>query len=708
MTLRSHVLVFLLFLGLGTAHLAAQEIRPDTSGHATLLHQRPAQTGADLEQAMAQLAAGNLDEAEELFKAALRSSPDDPRIYNGLGMIYYRRGRSRFYPLEALKKLLKADNSSKAIRNFRKALELDADFDEARYNLGLAHLARNKEDGYLQAREEFAHLAEKDSTYRDVIYRLGEAEFGLGDLQKAEGHFLRALSLHAEDHRAEVSLAQIYLERGDIERASEVYFDGIAKLRDPDMLEELYDEIRDLCTKEEKEQYESLPLDRKGLFFRRFWSKRDPTPTTIANERFAEHFRRVQYAKVTYGIPFPPYYDDRGRIYVKYGPPDAVHRGTMYSGSVKDNESWSYESIQKGLIFDFVNNGGIYREVGDLTEAAPAGASYQTQLAIAGQLYGERTELGGTYSRMGMNFDQGRLMELSSLKVQAQREAPAEVFRYDYKARPLRFYLDLAQFRGDDAKTRTELYYGFRGTDLGFVDTGSSLKSTLRCDLVVKDTTYEVLSRKEWSTIVQIPKDVQVQSQMPVNQGLFETAPGRYFVALRIRNPEADALGIYNLTLDVRGYSRDSLQVSDLQFCYDIQKTTQRDRFVKHNLRVVPYPFGRVDRGRPIFAYFEVYRLALDEAGESAYSIDYEVTVIKQRRGFFSRIFGAIGRLFAGGGKKSVTARVERKGHDSTAIEYISLDLSRLPVGTSRLTVRIHDQNSGATTQVSRIFELVG
>jgi len=708
MTCRFFLGFSLLLACLFASPVGAQQSRSDTVERSASSPQDFSRASSAIEKGFAALERGDLDSAESLFKQALAADATNPRAYNGLGLVYYKRGRSRFYPLEALKKLLKADNSSKAIKNFKKALKLDPEFDEARYNLGLAELARNKKDGFRKARVEFAHLAEKDSTYKDVVYRMGQSEFGLGNYEAAGIHYQRALRIHPGDRRAEVRLAEVYLEAGDLAKASKTYFDGIARLRDPDMLQELYSEIEDLLTPQEVREYASLPIEKKGMFFRRFWSKRDPTPGTIENERFAEHFRRVQYAKTNFGIPFPPYFDDRGKIYIKYGPPDAVYRGVMYTGNVRSNESWSYESIHKGLIFDFVDYGGLYREVADLTAAAPPGAGFTREMALAQQLYAERTELGGTYAAVGSNFDSSRLMELANAKARAMREAPAEVYRHNYHAKPLPVYFDIAQFRGRSGRTRAEIYYGLRGRDLKFVDEGRAMTSTLDYNFVVKDTNYELVAQKDWTSAIRIPKERNVRTQMPINQGVFEANPGTYLLALQVGNPEGKALGIYKLPIRLRRFSADSLQLSDVQLSYNIVPESRRHRFVKNRLSVVPYPFDRVDRGRPIFIYFEAYNLARDLAGQTDYVVEYQVEVVNPKRSFFSKTFGALGRIFAKSQRKAVKTRVERKGNTTTAIEYISLDLSRLPAGITRLSVIVRDLNAGTSAVASRTFQLTG
>ena len=70
-----------------------------------------------------------------------------------------------------------------------------------------------------------------------------------------------------------------------------------------------------------------------------FWQQLNPTPATRYNERLIEHWERIAYARKHFNRGDDPPYgtDDRGKVYVQYGPPDrerdgnlTVNRGQVY------------------------------------------------------------------------------------------------------------------------------------------------------------------------------------------------------------------------------------------------------------------------------------------------------------------------------------------------------------------------------------------
>jgi len=107
--------------------------------------------------------------------------------------------------------------------------------------------------------------------------------------------------------------------------------------------------IEYFATADELEQYEQLDETGKLVFLRRFWPAHGLTiQQVIERVRYAdEHF--------TVGKTLGRY-TDRGRIYIKYGPPDEITRGTFELES-RDREIWHYYRAS-GIEFIFVDISG--------------------------------------------------------------------------------------------------------------------------------------------------------------------------------------------------------------------------------------------------------------------------------------------------------------------------------------------------------------
>ncbi len=94
------------------------------------------------------------------------------------------------------------------------------------------------------------------------------------------------------------------------------------------MLEEMKLVMRD----SEFEDFEELSPGAREIYLAEYWHKLDPTPDTPENESLLEFKRRVAIADREFGRTLGRgLLSDRGRVYVRYGPPDDV--AFQYSSS---------------------------------------------------------------------------------------------------------------------------------------------------------------------------------------------------------------------------------------------------------------------------------------------------------------------------------------------------------------------------------------
>jgi GWxTD domain-containing protein len=123
-----------------------------------------------------------------------------------------------------------------------------------------------------------------------------------------------------------------------------------------------YKDIRYIAKAKDLKQFERLPPSAQMNFLRQFWKGQDPTPGTPVNERLIQHLQRMTYVETNFSRTNNegPLDTDRGRVYIKYGPPDDIERQASSSGD-KASEVWHYGRNQ--FIFRDSNGLGVYRLV---------------------------------------------------------------------------------------------------------------------------------------------------------------------------------------------------------------------------------------------------------------------------------------------------------------------------------------------------------
>jgi GWxTD domain-containing protein len=476
-----------------------------------------------------------------------------------------------------------------------------------------------------------------------------------------------------------------------------------------------------LLSEDERTAYNNLGSEQERAAWRhRFWKERDPTPTTERNERLEEHLRRVAYARTFFKAPTRLGFDDRGRIYVKYGPPD--DRYIDPAGNVtRGNESWVYYNFSGGLAFDFVEKNGIYR-ITTLYDALVAEGERFSWLEAVKRLYQARADLHPKYNRVlselerlstmvagrDVRFDVQQLIERVEIDTRTdQLRAPPDLYVHDYGGEALPIVFNTANFRAADGKTRVEVYFAVSFRDLTFLPSEGQLKTTLLPVVAIFDHNYNLIARDSTTVTLTLDSPAQKKLKNFVNQFAFEIDPGQYLLFIRARNPESKRIGIYRVAVVAQNFDTDRLALSDIQFSHQIRPAEAGDKFVKNGLTVGPYPFRSVYRNQPISIYYEIYNLARDEEGKTAYTIDYEVTVVKRERSGIAAPVQSITDVFSGGVKERITSTVSRRGSDTNAVEYIGFDLSELPPATLELTVRVTDQVSGNQVSTTRRFRLL-
>jgi GWxTD domain-containing protein len=122
-----------------------------------------------------------------------------------------------------------------------------------------------------------------------------------------------------------------------------------------------------IVTAQEQKQYEQLTdLKAKRNFLAQFWRQRDPDPSTFENEAKTSYYERVEYANKNFSMrefksSSTRYMDgwktDRGRVYIMYGKYSDIEREPN-SSEYLPYEVWTYEGIQGGVVFAFVDRKG--------------------------------------------------------------------------------------------------------------------------------------------------------------------------------------------------------------------------------------------------------------------------------------------------------------------------------------------------------------
>ncbi|HXV14026.1 MAG TPA: GWxTD domain-containing protein [Candidatus Krumholzibacteria bacterium] len=108
------------------------------------------------------------------------------------------------------------------------------------------------------------------------------------------------------------------------------------------------------------------PESERAAAWAKFWAARDPDPSTLENEALVQHLSRVQYAMREFSQFGPGYRSDRGRVYIRYGPPEQIDTA-LDQRAQGEYEIWRYYTQNRTFVFfDMFGVGDFKLVEGDL------------------------------------------------------------------------------------------------------------------------------------------------------------------------------------------------------------------------------------------------------------------------------------------------------------------------------------------------------
>ncbi len=165
---------------------------------------------------------GNADRSDEIKDFNLLDSDevrpgDVVRIYmTPEDMEVLSRRKKARIPYNAGLDLVSRGSYLDAVNKFREAIELDPQFTEAIYNLGVTYQKLNAHD---RAIDQFDLAADMNPGNPDYYFAIGNSYFHLEQYPKAVSSFERALKLNPRHLKAQYALATTLEKSGQTSRA---------------------------------------------------------------------------------------------------------------------------------------------------------------------------------------------------------------------------------------------------------------------------------------------------------------------------------------------------------------------------------------------------------------------------------------------------------------------------------------------------------
>jgi GWxTD domain-containing protein len=468
-------------------------------------------------------------------------------------------------------------------------------------------------------------------------------------------------------------------------------------------LEQLIRDVALIASSQELISLTQGTLEKRVDALRLFWKKRAVRDGVAPATRVLEHYRRIHYARKNYGPPVPYFtvwgkkrvgleaeMDDRGLIYVRFGPPHNVDFVTEELSPEqkrrKGTEVWAYlQPDGRNHVYLFANGRMEADPLRIMSQAggAPAAAQSDRLIEIL-QKYDARyhfiamrqsnTRLHSFMTKANPNYAATARMKAAEAAEDAQRQNE-RIVEKNRRMLFMAFDMDVARPRFPTQLTLFHDFASFRGqgcTDLVYSVAAPAPSYALT--LAVADTfTWEAQTIDTTVTGV--------------------VAPGDYLRATGVLCTRPDHNGYVRLTavadsmtgvnaggdLTIADYSGSELMMSDILVARD-----EPGPFVRGNARLSLVPPRQFKEGEPFRVFYELYNLPAGRPYRT------EITLTTTESNFFARLFK---------GRTTTTVTFEGNAQGTDVVQELRTLVPQVEAGEAELRVKVTDLGSGESAE---------
>lgn len=470
---------------------------------------------------------------------------------------------------------------------------------------------------------------------------------------------------------------------GQYEAAS-VAFRQSFDFMDEDM-REAYTDLTLILPPDEHRAYQANP----ETFAERYWTSRDPRFLNTVNERQTEHYARLTTAELLYrseDLRLPGWDTERGRLHVRYGPPevDVIIDGgfgevvNQFSGRIEAFADDPFEKVNRFNVWDYGD--GVRFVFEDPTRNGRF------------RLYSPPADV--------FSLVTARDPSAMDFVERAQEEVRRQPERYTFKApgRQVQLPYRVTAFKGDGGQTDIYVNYGIPVAESATpsegvqedvnvtVKTGAFLIGPERDLLVERRRTVYGLRGAQ---IVPFQQTRLWTSTEPMTA----TPANGYEVSLEFETASGLTSAVQRRAVDVPDFSGEGLRLSDVLLAYFVEEADRPEpgRVFRDGVSIQPAPWGVFTAGDPVYLYIEAYGLGLQD-GQSSYEVEASLRPKDTARGL-----RRIARRIFGGGGAAVSSAFEAQGSSPDDAVYLFLDATGQEPGLYTLTVTVRDTVTGAT-----------
>jgi hypothetical protein len=526
-----------------------------------------------------------------------------------------------------------------------------------------------------------------------------------------------------------LSRVKLLVQRNEPQQANDVYWQAVRSVADDFGAEFIKQDLIPIVNDEEYgtiRSYTPWPALSNALL--PFWFRRDPLPSFPYNYRLIEHYRRLVFAEKNYRydgfrstlrneefagyagfhqnlpggsmsnpIRTPPWYsendtfNDMGLIYIRFGEPD--NQISTPGQDLVENASWLYP--EKGgmpkMIFHFTRNKPDYWIL----------ISGFSQSEILTNL----TDWDTRYYQALTGDETEKITLLNEMKMERARTAEqglrSERLTWPKEMRPLDVTSSLFRFRQTGKSDLVQLAYG--------IPLNALKKQAGRSDSIPLETGVEVFDN-HWGRVVKAEhrftvgdsSDSRVWNGLFIDEFQFEVPLQPVVLSFHVRLAGTEILNGWRQSVTSVDTVRDRLACSTIKTAFDIRPKGSLSERSREALLMVPNPMNAAKLSDPLYIYYEIYNLRLNDKGMSNYTVHFTLRQTDSGKSLFKKMTG----LFGGSAKFRVSIQNNQSGKTPTVSDYLGFDVRKATPGKYELKLTVTDRNDNKVTSTVAVITL--
>ncbi len=648
--------------------------------------------------------------AETFFKKSVNENSDSQSLYE-LAKIYfnqntvYKRVEARRLLQEAVLKepknikykylmaeILNRISDGLASDVYKDIIKIDSTQAKALYNLGKIEEKDFDEyhDSYLRASEvvslSYERYAQEDfNTAKDYLLKaimydslMSDAYLHLSFLYEDNGEPAKGIlllkkldALNPNNKDAHLYLGLLYYEDNKIDSSFIEFQKALELMTDSERVDFTFKSVKELLKPVLADVFKKYSDEELHGLINQFWEINDPLYLTGYNERLLEHYSRVAYANLRYTVKhknLPGWETDRGETIIRYGMPlkRLRYRPTINAGGRTEifmkTDVWHYKYFTLGFTDQFMNGNYVYSE-------PMAGSRFISQ-------FGGDTPMLVEYLRKDYFED-----------YTPKFAGPKIIVPYD-----------IVQLK-DENYNYTDVYVNYGLAAIDSLKKGSVYYYNHEWGLFFFDSLYNPIVQMK-NEIVQLPDshilNVGNDSTLLVNSLKMTVYPDTGTLAFEIIRKFDKGVSSNHFKFKTKKFKPYDFGVSDIILASKVEINNPSFATINRgNIGILPNPTNTFSKNEPLFLYYEIYNLKLNDKGFN----NYEQKLVLEKENKSSSLSKTVNSLLniVGLGKKKeeviVTTKYQTQQKDPRM--YFQLDMSSYQPGNYILTIIVKDNISG-------------